>query len=164
MAKDSFFIRKTVNIENTATFQQEAIDMGAYVDALSSSIVRIHNVAASFSDATGTSNIVTGPAAAQFQLTTQSQADTVLPSDRSVVASGRINVDGAGGVASYVSQDFDVLPQMWTNGYLIGVESLYLGGEASSGFAGNVYVTIVLECTVEKMSQSAAMALALSQQ
>jgi hypothetical protein len=53
---------------------------------------------------------------------------------------------------------------MWTNGYLIGVESLYLGGEASSGFAGNVYVTIVLECTVEKMSQSAAMALALSQQ
>jgi hypothetical protein len=164
MAKDSFFIRKTVNIENTATFQEEAIDMGAYVDALSSSIVRIHNIAASFSDATGTSNIVTTPAAAQFQLTTQSQADTVLPSDRSVVASGRIHVDGNGALPTYVSQDFDMLPQMWNNGYLIGVESLYLGGEASAGFAGNVYVTIVLECTVEKMSQSAAMALALSQQ
>jgi hypothetical protein len=164
MAKDSFFIRATTNIGNTATYAERAIDMGAYVDALSSSIVRIHNIAVTFSDAFGTSNTVTGPAAAQFQLVTNSQDDTVLPSDKSVIASGRIHVDGAGALPTYVSQDFDILPQMWNNGYLVGVEALYLGGEASAGFAGNVYVTVVLECTVEKMSQSAAMALALSQQ
>ena len=164
MAKDSFFIRKTVNIGNTATYAEESIDLGAYVDALGKSILRIHNVAASFSDNNGTANTVTGPAAAQFQLVTQSQADTVLPSDKSVISSGRIHVDGAGALPTYVSQDFDVLPQMWNNGYLIGVEQIYLGGEASAGFAGNVYVTIVMECTVETMSQSAAMALALSQQ
>jgi hypothetical protein len=164
MAKDSFFIRKTLNIGNTATFAETAIDLGAYVDALGKSILRVHNIAASFSDNAGTSNTVTSAAAAQFQLTTQSQSDTVLPSDKSVISTGRIHVDGAGALPTYVSQDFDVLPQMWNNGYLVGVEQIYLGGEASAGFAGNVYVTVVLECTVETMSQSAAMALALSQQ
>jgi len=164
MAKDSFFIRKTLNIGNTATFAETSIDLGAYVDALGKSILRVHNIAASFSDNAGTSNTVTSAAAAQFQLTTQSQSDTVLPSDKSVISTGRIHVDGAGALPTYVSQDFDVLPQMWNNGYLVGVEQIYLGGEASAGFAGNVYVTVVLECTVETMSQSAAMALALSQQ
>ena len=164
MGKDSFFIRKTLDINNTNAFFEAEIDMGAYVDALGQSIVRLHSLTASFSDNTGRSNTVSNEAAAQFQVTTQSQSDIVLPSDRSVVASGKLVVDGNGGVATYASQDYDILPQKWTNGYLIGVESLYLGGCASTGFAGDVYVTIIMECTVEKMSQSAAMALALSQQ
>lgn len=165
MAKsDSFFIRKTVNIDNDNGPEQDSIDLGAYVDALGKSVLRIHNLAVTFSDSTGRSSTVTAPAAAQFQLTTQSQSDIVLPSDKSVIASGRINVDGVGGVANYVSHDFDVLPQMWTNGYLVGVEQIYLLGAASTGFAGNVYVTVVMECTVETMTSNAAMALALSQQ
>ena len=41
---------------------------------------------------------------------------------------------------------------------------MYLGGSASTDFAGDVYITVVIECTVETLSQSAAMALALSQQ
>jgi hypothetical protein len=41
---------------------------------------------------------------------------------------------------------------------------LWLGGAASTGFAGNVYVSVILECTVAKMSSAKAMALALSQQ
>ncbi len=161
---DSFFIRKTVDIDNTNAFKQGAIDLGAYVDALGKSVLRIHNVAVTFSDATGRSNTVTAEAAAQFQLTTQSQGDIVLPSDKSVIASGKINVDGAGGVATYVSQDYDVLPQHWRNGYLVGVEQIYLGGAASTGFAGDVYVSLVMECTVETMTSASAMALALSQQ
>ena len=41
---------------------------------------------------------------------------------------------------------------------------LYLGGSASTGFDGDVYCTVILECTVEKMDTQAGMALALSQQ
>jgi hypothetical protein len=53
---------------------------------------------------------------------------------------------------------------MWNNGYLIGVETLYFGGEASTGWKEDVYISIVMECTSESLTQAAAMALALSQQ
>jgi hypothetical protein len=55
-------------------------------------------------------------------------------------------------------------PQQWTNGYLIGTEQIYLGGEASTDWTEDVYCQIVLECTVSKLTKGAAMALALSQQ
>jgi hypothetical protein len=165
MAKsDSFFIRKSLNIDNDNGPEQTSIDLGAYVDALGKSVLRIHNIAVTFSDSTGRSNTVNSPAAAQYQLTTQSQTDIVLPSDKSVIASGRIHVDGTAGVASYVSHDMDVAPQHSTNGYLVGVEQIYLLGAASTGFGDDVFVSVVLECTVETMTSNAAMALALSQQ
>jgi hypothetical protein len=63
-----------------------------------------------------------------------------------------------------VSHDMDQLPQLWTNGYLVAVESLYLGGEANGSFTEDVYVNITMECTSEKMTKEAGLALALSQQ
>jgi hypothetical protein len=172
MAKsDSFFIRHTTEIDNDNTYHQDPIDLGAYVDALGKSVLRIHNIAVTMSDSTGRTSEVTSSgsapfngAAAQFQLLTQTQNDIVLPSNKSLIASGRIVAQGNGGVPGYVSEDFDNLPQLWTNGYLVAVDTIYLGGAASSGFDGDVYCSIVMECTVETMSQAAAMALALSQQ
>jgi len=166
---DSFFIRATQNIDNNGVFQEGAIDLGAYVDALGKSILRIHNIQVTYSDATGTSSgIVIGETGvAQWQLTTQSQPDTVLDSNRSLVSSGRIhmsNKNAASTLASNVSDENGINLHEWTHGYLVAVESLYLGGSATSYFSGNVYVSLVMECTVETLSQSAAMALALSQQ
>ena len=161
---DSFFIRKTQNIDNDNSFNQGSIDLGAYVDALGKSVMRIHNIAVAFTDANGKAIDTAAEAVAQFQLTTQSQSDIVLASDKSLIASGMVVADGAGGVPTYISHDADILPQQWTNGYLVGVEQIYLGGAASTGFAEDVYVSLVLECTVETMTSNAAMALALSQQ
>ena len=46
MAKsDSFFIRAQVNANNDLSFNQVGIDLGAYVDALGKSVLRIHNIA-----------------------------------------------------------------------------------------------------------------------
>ena len=165
MAKsDSFFIRHTTNINHDNSYNEDSIDLGAYVDALGKSVLRIHNIAVTMSDSTGRSSLVNGEAAAQFQLLTQTQSDIVLPSDKAIISTGKLATDGAGGVATYVSEDYDNLPQLWTNGYLVAVDTIYLGGAASSGFLGNVYCSVVMECTVETMSQDAAMALALSQQ
>jgi len=161
---DSFFIRATLDCGNSNGYQQNAIDLGAYVDALGKSVLRIHNIAVTFSDSTGRSNIIDNEAAAQFQLLTQSQTDIVLPSNRAVISSGKLAVDGAGGVATYVSTDYDNLPQLWTNGYLVAVDTIFLGGAASTGFAGDTYCSVTMECTVETMTQAAAMALSLSQQ
>lgn len=162
---DSFFIRSTKDLGNTNTYHEKAIDLGAFVDALGKSVLRIHNIDVAFTDNTGRSNVVSAPCAAQFQLLTQSQTDIVLPSEKSVVASGRVNVDGAGSsLPTWTGNNLDIGPQHWTNGYLVGVETMYLGGSASSGFDGDVYCTVVMECTVETLSEKAAMALALSQQ
>jgi|TARA_B100001758_G_scaffold147192_1_gene126920 hypothetical protein len=170
MAKsDSFFIRAQVNAGNTAGYAQVPINLGSYVDALGKSVLRIHNIAASYTDSSGRSPdlVATGNAAAQFQLTTQTQGDIVTALNKSVVSSGLINAQrtaSGAGVASVTSESFDNAPQLWTNGYLVAVDEMYLGGSASAGFNEAVYITLVMECTVETMSQAAAMALSLSQQ
>jgi len=74
------------------------------------------------------------------------------------------NALGSAGLATNVSDMNGINLHEFTNGYVVATENIYLGGEATAGFSGDVYITAVLECTVEKMTQSAAMALALSQQ
>ena len=147
------------------------MDLGAYVDALGKSVLRIHNAAVAVTDSSGNAAQVdagTDSAAAQFQITTQSQTDTVLPSNKSVISSGIVYAQNSFSSDEFplVSHDMDNLPQLWSNGYLVAVDTIYLGGEASSGWvaAEDLTISVILECTVETMSQAAAMALALSQQ
>jgi hypothetical protein len=166
---DSFFIRSTKDLGNTNAFHEKAIDLGAYVDALGKSVLRIHNVQVTYSDANGASLTLDDnvEAVAQWQLTTQSFGSLQLASNRSVVSDGRVhqyNPQLTNAMAAFVTDANGLNLHEWTNGYLIAVEQLYFGGSASTGFMGDVYCSIVMECTVETMTQSAAMALALSQQ
>ena len=175
MAKsDSFFIRADLNCGGSTatgfnTYFQVPIDLGAYVDALGKSVLRIHNIAVSFTDENGTSVEITGAeeTAAQFWLLTQSQTAALLPSNKAVIASGTViasRTNSGNGIAARCYDQFDNLPQLWTNGYLVAVDTMYLGGQASELWEGDVYCSLTCECTVESMSQAAAMALALSQQ
>lgn len=166
MGKDSFFIRADLTTTNTA-FAEEPISLGSYVDALGKSVLRIHNAQLQFQSA---SNAYAPPlydtgsnATIAWQLTTQSQTEVQYASDRSVITSGMFGTLGgaAGGELSHESAGINL--QEWTNGYLVGVEEIYLGGR-QTGMVADSRVSIVLECTVETLSQSAAMALALSQQ
>ena len=173
MAKksDSFFIRADLEVDNTGAVTETTVDLGAYVDALGKSVLRIHNIAVCVSDSTGNAAQVqaaSDSAACQFQLTTQSQSDTVLMSNKSVISSGIVYAVNSFSSDEFpqVYHDMDNLPQLWSNGYLVAVEQMYLGGEASSGWvaAEDLTISIVAECTVETMTKESAMALALSQQ
>lgn len=165
MAKtDSFFIRQVVSTDGV-NFVQEAIDLGAYVDALGKSVLRIHNISVQYgapgNTYAGTAN---SAAASFFALTTQSQTAVVDVGSKSVIASGKLAIaSGVGAGDIHMSEALDVAPQHWTNGYLVGVEQIYLGVDQ---FGSDLVdqIGIVLECTVETLSSSAAMALALSQQ
>lgn len=169
---DSFFIRAHLNIGGGAVsddYQQTAIDLGAYVDALGKSVLRIHNIAVSITDENGSFAEINGPeeAGAEFQLLTQSQGGMVLPSNRAIISSGSVlgyRFTTGNGLPAINSEAFDNLPQLWTNGYLVAVDQIFLGGQASEKWLGDVVVSITMECTVETMTQAAAMALALSQQ
>jgi hypothetical protein len=101
-----------------------------------------------------------------WQLTTQSQGSVQRLSDKSVVASGIYacrNPDSASNPPTQV-WEFDVGPQDFSKGYLIGVDSLYLAGTADADFEVDVYVSLMLECTLETATQASSTALALSQQ
>lgn len=171
---DSFFIR----FEQTAgtSFAQSAQDLGAFVDALGQSVLRIHNVSVQYTDGNGVttsihpSDNVAGVAA--WQLTTQSQDAMITQGDRSMVSCGALQTalvktsdSAATGAANYLSEAASLNPESFTNGYLIAVEQIYFGTMRNGNFqSGDVTISLVLECTVEKLSKEAALALALSQQ
>ncbi len=176
MAKsDSFFIRATVTPDDTGTFVQSSIDLGSYVSALGKSVLRIHNIEFEWSQATDGAV----PSAAPFldagvsdyaawQLTTQTQTSLVGLDNKAVIGKGMIwvhNQDGASAPPSNVYQDSHA-PQHFSNGYLVAVETMYLGAQAGTNWAAtsNLTCNMILECSVETLSQAAAMALSLSQQ
>ena len=166
MAKktDSFFVRATLEFDG-ANFTQTTVDLGAFVDALGRSVLRIHNVDVQWGE-----NLQLTPAAntdygARMQLTTQTATQILSASDKSIIATAHLAAaGGANSEVVMVSQDLDVAPQNWRNGYLVGVESIYLGAHQNATAWGVGDVSVVLECTVETLSEKAAMALALSQQ
>jgi len=171
MAKsDSFFIRAELKTDDSGTFVQTTIPLGSYVDALGQAVLRVHGVEYEWIAADGTAPEMDGNTAgfATFQITTQSQTAMVNLFNKSVVAKGQLwarNPDSAANPPAESYNDSHS-PQDFTNGYLVAVETLYLGGIGSSEWAASSDLTcaLVMECTIEKMSQSAAMALSLSQQ
>lgn len=168
MAKsDSFFIRAKTDYNGT-TFAQSSIDLGAYVDALGKSVLRIHNLVVSWGKPLDAIAPSAGASEVNaFQLTTQSQSAMVDLTDKSVIASGKLQTiaGNAGATTPFFSDRLDVAPQHWSNGYLVGVEQIYLGVDSTdANHEGIEECYIMLECTVETLSSSAAMALALSQQ
>ena len=176
MAKsESFFIRATVTPDDSATFVQTSIDLSSYVSALGKSILKIKSIEGEFCQGptgaipNGAPFLDAGTSAqAVWQLTTQDNSGLVSLDDRTTIAKGMIwchNQDGASAVPSNVYNDSH-LPQHYSNGFLVAVEEIYLGAYGGGNWAAtsNLTFNIVLECEVMTLSQSAAIALALSQQ
>jgi hypothetical protein len=163
---DSFFIRASVT-GNGTTYAETSVDLGAFVDALGKSVLRIHNIQARIVD----ENQLSTPSKdntnyfAGFQLCTQSQTGLVSMTERSLIAVGTLTVGEANGSITGMVETNDLMPQDFTNGYLVAVDTIFLGIDQNiASDLGEVQAQIILECTVETLSQSAAMALALSQQ
>jgi hypothetical protein len=180
MAKsDSFFIRANVEADSAGAFNQTEIDLGSYVNlgVSKSTLLRVHNIAVSIQDGTAAAgmtpelpvySIAVPGATIAYQLTTQSYTDMVGAYEKSIVASGSLTCYGDSTSTAHpqgMSHDADVMPQHWTNGYLIGVDSIFLGAEMGGTLSsGDATVSVILECTLETATQASATALALSQQ
>lgn len=163
MAKsDSFFIRASADTNNV-TFNQASVDLGSYVDALGKSVLRIHNISVEYGTPLGSyAGAPNSSTKSVFQLTTQSQTAMVDVTDRSLISSGQLAIGTGAANVEMMSEGLNIAPQDYTKGYLVAVEQIYLG--VNQTFDHVSQISIVLECTVETLSQSAAMALALSQQ
>jgi hypothetical protein len=62
-----------------------------------------------------------------------------------------------------LTQDTDVAPQDFRNGYLLAVDTLYMYACADDAWNESVYVNFVLECSLESITQASAVSLSLSQ-
>ena len=173
MAKtDHFYIRATAN-NATANYEQTEIDLGAFVDALGKSVLRIHSISVHFDDTTnpgqGPSLLANNNNVLSWQLTTQSQTGIVDLNDKSVISMGATNFAAQGFAGlSNVDEIGDRVDQTWEDGYLVAVEQIFFGmfGGQQAGWSvvGDQTATLILDCTVESLTKDAAMALALSQQ
>ena len=143
---DSFFIRATVP-SNGTDFAQAAVDLGAYVDALGKSVLRIHNISVQYgAPLESYAGGVDTSGSAYFQLTTQSQTQAVDIANRSVIASGSLAIATGAAIVEMMDSSLDVGPQHWTDGYLVAVEQLYLGVDQTFNFVNSV--SIVLELSL----------------
>lgn len=138
------------------------------MDALGQAVLRVHNVEYEWTKQDGLPPDMDANTAspATFQITTQSQGSLVTLFDKSTLAKCMLwarNPDSSANPPAQTYNDSHA-PQHFSNGYLVAVETLYLGGECGSDWAQAMQVNVVMECTVEKMSRDAAMALSLSQQ
>ncbi|GAH16641.1 unnamed protein product, partial [marine sediment metagenome] len=133
MAKsDSFFIRASVS-GNGTTYNETSVDLGAFVDALGKSVLRVHNVQARIIDADllNTPYKTNANYFAGFQLCTQTQTGMVSFTERSLIASGNLTVGTAAAEIVAVSETNDLMPQDFENGYLVAVDTIFLGVDQS---------------------------------
>ncbi len=173
MAKsDSFFIRASANMVGV-TYAQTEIDLGSFVNlgVSKSTLLRIHNVQAAYQDASDRTAMIyydggIPGANLRWQLTTQSQTEAISPSDKAFVSGGCFRqASTTGNLVQPAEETSDVNPQHWRNGYLVGVDSLFLAVDSSATWdSGDIECSIILECTLETATQASATALALSQQ
>ncbi len=173
MAKsDSFFIRaKVTQPAGETDIKTSEIDLGSYVNlgVSKSTLLRVHNIEWQISD---DSDPMSGPSKSGAilnvgsQIVTQQQTDLVGLDDKSLVASWRYQCSRTSTAGNlFISDTPDVGPQSWRNGYLIGVDNLFLQLRSDNTVDSQDYsVTCVMECTLETATQANSVALALSQQ
>jgi hypothetical protein len=173
MAKsDSFFIRAQT-VQAGVTYTDAEIDLGAFVNlgVSKSTLLRIHNIQVQYLDASDPGAMIyydggIPGAAIRWQVTTNRQTALVGADDKSFISGGVYSQASTTGVlVQNAVETADMNIQHWTNGYLVGVDALFLGADSTGTWdSSDIEVNIVMECTLENATQANSVALALSQQ
>ena len=173
MAKsDSFFIRSSVTVSGV-TYAQTEIDLGSFVNlgVTKSTLLRIHNVQAQYMDRSDHSSMIFYDGGIpggilQWQLTTQTQDNLVLANNKSYICGGAYRqASTVDNLVQTADETSNANPVEWKNGYLVGVDSIFLAADSSATWdTADVDISVILECTLETATQASSTALALSQQ
>ena len=158
------------------------IDLGSYVNLGISkgTALRVHSVQIQYCDATGLVPLIDASAGTggQTRGTFACAAITTarVPASFSAAEMPQLNQDyvmfsgNVSGVNPNNDNDqgiltdaMDVAPQHLENGYLLAVDQLYLYGVADDAWNESIYINVLLECSLEKITQATAVSLSLSQ-
>jgi hypothetical protein len=179
MAKDTFFLRGQVICAADQNRDVAEIDLGAFVNlgTTKPQVLRIHSIQVAWTDEQGLVPSIDAAAAvgdaksafSSVALTTKATplanpAIPMLNDDETVfsaaVVGSNLNNDVDQGI---MTASTDLAPQHLVNGYLVGVDTLYLYGIADNGWAETLAISICMECSTEAVSKDSAIGLALSQ-
>jgi len=183
---DTFFIRAKVITDISANEDRQVteIDLGSYVNLglKQSTLLKVNSVQIQYCDPKGLpATVKEAPGAGEFgsafcaaAITTKqvpsSMADDAMPQlsdDSTMFTASIVSSNGntaAAGDQGITTSDMDLAPQHLADGYLVGVDTLYLYGASDDKWAELVHVNVLLECQLVSATQSNAVALALSQQ
>lgn len=177
---ETFFLRAQLETPNDQGRRVEEIDLGAFVNlgTRSPQCLRIHSIQVQFSDSQGLVPVVkqansTGEDQTAFacvSLTTKATplAGPDMPflsDDETVFTASITSTNGRSSAAEQgiTSSATDLAPQHLINGYLVGVDTLYLYGIADDDWNEDLYISIAMECSTEAVDKENAVNLALSQ-
>ena len=178
----TFFIRDTVRALNNEARVVTEIDLGAFTNlgTTKPQLLRIHSIQIQYADDNGgvpnvkeADDTLPGMANSAFAVASLTTKPTLLASpympmlheDETVFTSAIVSTN-SNDVADQgiTSSATDLAPQHLVNGYLIGVDRLYLYGRADDNWSEEVNINICMECSVEGIDREDAVSLALSQQ
>jgi len=179
MAKETFFLRGQVTCPASDNRMVTEIDLGAFVNlgTKSPQVLRIHSIQVAWTDTQGlpptidaAGSVGDGKSAYSCVAVTtkasplNSPAMPMLNDDETVftaaIVGTNLNDDDDQGI---MTASTDLAPQHLMNGYLVGVDRLYLYGIADNAFAETIEISICMECSTEGVSKDSAIGLALSQ-
>ena len=179
MARDTFCLRCQVTCAADQNRDVAEIDLGAFVNlgTTKPQVLRIHSIQVAWTDEQGLVPSIDAAAAvgdaksafSSVALTTKATplanpAIPMLNDDETVFSAAlvgsNLNNDVDQGI---MTASTDLAPQHLVNGYLIGVDTLYLYGIADNAWAETLQISICMECSTEAVSKDSAIGLALSQ-
>jgi hypothetical protein len=178
---ETFLLRGQVIPGNSQTRIEAEIDLGSYVNLgiAKGTALRVHSVQVQICDSLGTvptinasaaggetkgtfvnTAITTAQVPASFDAAEMPQLNQDYVMFTSSITGQNGNDDADQGILSH---DLDIAPQHLSQGYLLAVDTLYMYAIADDAWAEAVYVNFCLECSIEKITQSTAVSLSLSQ-
>jgi len=182
MPKDTFMLRGQVIAAADQQRVVAEIDLGSYVNlgVSKGTALRVHSVQIQYCDSVGLVPVIDASAAGGGQtrgtfacaaITTAavpaSFAGDEMPqlNQDYVMFSGNVsgvnpNNDNDQGI---LTDALDLAPQHLENGYLLAVDQLYLYACVDDAWNESIYVNVLLECSIEKITQATAVSLSLSQ-
>lgn len=179
MAKETFFLRGQVTCAADGNRDVAEIDLGAFVNlgTTKPQVLRIHSIQIAWTDEQGLvpsidAAAAVGDAKSAFSSVALTTKATPLTNPQIPMLNDDETVFSAALVGSNLNNDVDqgimtsstdLAPQHLENGYLVGVDTLYLYGIADDAWAETLKISICMECSTESVSKDSAIGLALSQ-
>jgi hypothetical protein len=155
--------RLTISAATTDTFA--TIDLGSYVDVGDRQCIQVHSVDFIFQGTTAGEAIATtlgAGAAVSVQVTDLNRGGLVFADDRSLVASGRLELDAD----AFLANETDLYPDNYgkgsDDGRFVVNDQLYITGFTSALAAGKaVNVTVRVNASIVSLTAKDFMAIAI---
>ena len=179
---ETFFLRaQAITTQGSENRVETEVDLGSYVNLgiAKGTALRVHGVQMQVCDSIGLppisafdatagesvsayacAAITTAQVPSSFGATEMPQLNEDYVMFSAAVIQTNQSADNDQGIQSH---SLDIAPQHMQKGYLLAVDNLYVYAAADDSWSEDLHFNFILECSLEKITQSTAVSLSLSQ-